>query len=205
MKTLLVIDSSILGGNSVTRKLTERFADNWLRNHDGWQVVRRDLAAEPLPHLDGAVIGAFFTPADDRNPEQAAVVERSDALIRELEGADAVVVGAPMYNFGVPSQLKAWVDQVARAGETFKYTENGPVGLLDDRPVFVLGARGGVYAEGSPNAAADFVFPYLKTVFGFFGITSVEMTAAEGMALGGEAAEEGLRAANESVDSLSVA
>jgi len=147
-------------------------------------VVHRDLAAAPLPHLDGATIGAFFTPAEARSDEQRGLIAASEQVIAELRAADTIVLGVPMHNFGIPSTLKAWIDHAARAGETFQYTENGPVGLLEGKKVYVLSAHGGDYSEGSPAAAMDFVTPYLKAVLGFLGLTDVDFVAAHGVAMG---------------------
>ena len=154
-------------------------------------MVVRDLSAQPIPHLDGERVGAFFTPAEERTAEQQQVDDFSLTLIEELKAADHVVLGLPMYNFGIPSQLKSWIDHVARAGITFRYTENGPQGLLDDKPVTVLAARGGLYA-GTDN---DTVTPYIKLFFGFVGITSVELVYAEGLNMGDEAKEKAMQEA----------
>lgn len=181
------------GANStlLATELTEK-----LRNaNPGAKVVVRDLLADALPHLDDSVLGAFFTPAEQRTPEQEAIVARSDALIAELQAADIIVIGAPMYNFGVSSQLKAYFDWIARAGVTFRYTANGPEGLVKGKRAFVVSARGGKYA-GTP---ADIQAPYLKTFLGFIGITDVNFIYAEGMNLGPDAASAGLASAREAI------
>ncbi|MCP5371083.1 MAG: FMN-dependent NADH-azoreductase [Hyphomicrobiales bacterium] len=185
MAHLLVIDSSPAGEASVSRRLTAGFVQTWRAAHPGGTVTRRDLAAAPLPHLDGDTIAAFFTPADARSAAQRDRVAASDAVIAELRAADTIVLGVPMHNFGVPSTLKAWIDHAARAGETFRYTEAGPVGLLTGKKVFVLAARGGDYGAGAPAAAMNFVDPYLKAVLGFLGLADVTFVAAEGVATAG--------------------
>jgi len=179
---ILVIKSSVFsdGGNSST--LVNAKVESLKAEHPGATIVERDLAANPIPHLDGDRVGAFFTPAENRTAEQQQVDDFSMTLIEELKAADHVVVGLPMYNFGIPSQLKSWIDHVARAGITFRYTENGPQGLIENKPVTILAARGGLYA-GTEN---DTVTPYIKLFFGFVGITDVEFVFAEGLNMGDE-------------------
>jgi FMN-dependent NADH-azoreductase len=194
MSKLLVINSSPMGDNSVSRKLTAAFVEKYSANHSDVVVMDIDVSALKLPHLDGEILGAFFTPADQHNPEQAAHAKRSGDLIEQLKEADAIVIGAPMHNFGIPSTLKTYIDHIARAGHTFKYSENGPVGLLEDKPVYILGTRGGNYsAMGYPHM--DFVLPYLKSVLGFLGIQNVTLIQANGLAMGPEAVESALNVA----------
>src|SRR5438477_8315051 len=150
MKTLLQIRSSIFSEGGQSSRLAERFIAAWREANPHGQVVVRDLAREPVPHLDAARFSAFLAKPGERTPEQQAVVAYSDALIAELKRADVVVLGLPMYNFGLPSTLKAYFDHIARAGETFRYTANGPVGLVTGKEVYVLAARGGMYL-GTPN------------------------------------------------------
>jgi FMN-dependent NADH-azoreductase len=140
----------------------------------------RDLATHPHPMLDEAALGALFTQPEQRTAEQAARVALDDALITQLQAADHVVLGVPMYNFGIPIQLKAWIDAIARGGVTFRYTENGPEGLLKGKKVYVALARGGLYRD----TPADSQVPYLKTVLAFLGITEVEFFYAEGLSMG---------------------
>jgi len=188
MSRLLVINSSPMGDQSATRQLTATFAQKYQESRPQTQVVERDVSALNLPHLDGEILGAFFTPAQERTQEQNRHVQRSEELIAEFKDAEAVVIGAPMHNFGIPSTLKAYIDHIARAGETFKYTENGPVGLVADKPVYLVAARGGDYSEnGLPHM--DFVLPYLQTVMGFIGIQNVKQLQANGLAMGEEAAQ----------------
>jgi len=151
----------------------------------------RDLGRNPHPALDEAALQALFTPAEQRSPEQAARVAQNDALIAELEAADVLVMGVPMYNFGVSAALKSWIDAVARAGVTFKYTDKGPVGLLQGKKVYVALARGGLYRD----TPADTQVPYLKSVLGFLGMTDIQFVYAEGLAMGPEAEQKALASA----------
>ena len=153
----------------------------------GARLTLRDLAATPHPLLDEAALGALFTPADQRTAEQAARVALDDALIAEIQAHDTLVLGVPMYNFGVPVQLKSWIDAIARAGVTFRYTANGPEGLLKGKKVYVALARGGLYRD----TANDSQVPYLKSVLGFLGLTDLHFIYAEGLAMGPEAASQG--------------
>jgi len=154
--------------------------------HPGASLTLRDLAATPHPTLDEAALGALFTPADKRNADQAERVALDDALIAELQAHDTIVLGVPMYNFGIPVQLKSWIDAIARSGVTFRYTASGPEGLLKGKKVFVALARGGLYRD----TANDSQVPYLKSVLGFLGLTDVHFIYAEGLAMGPEAAEK---------------
>ena len=158
----------------------------------GATVTLRDLAVTPQPTLDEAALGALFTPADKRSPEQAARVALDDALIAEIQAHDTVVLGVPMYNFGVPVQLKSWIDAIARVGVTFRYTEKGPEGLLKGKKVYVALARGGLYRDTDKDAQV----PYLKNVLGFLGMTDVSFIYAEGLAMGPAAAEKGFAQAH---------
>ena len=150
-------------------------------------LKQRDLASNPHPALDESALGALFTPAEKRTAEQAARVVQDDALIAEVQAADVIVLGVPMYNFGVPVQLKNWIDAIARNGVTFRYTETGPHGQLTGKKVYVALARGGRYR----GTEADSQVPYLKTVLGFLGMTDVHFIYAEGLNMGPEAAEQG--------------
>lgn len=179
---ILVIKSSVFGDGGNSSNLVNTKVEALKAEHPQATIVERDLGSNPIPHLDGDRVGAFFTPVEKRTAEQQQVDDFSMALIEELKAADQVVVGVPMYNFGIPSQLKSWIDHVARAGITFRYTENGPQGLIADKPVTVLAARGGLYA-GTEN---DTVTPYIKLFFSFVGITSVEFVFAEGLNMGDE-------------------
>lgn len=195
---LLEIKASVFSGNGQSSRLADEFVAQLRRQNLAAEIVERDLVAEPVPHLDGARVGAFFAKPEERTAEQKAVVAYSDALINELRRADVIVIGLPMYNFGAPSQLKAWFDHVARAGETFKYTEKGAVGLLTGKKAYVFAARGGVYA-GTPN---DWQTQFVRFFLGFIGITDVEFVYAEGLALGEESRNKGIAAAQAGVRRL---
>jgi FMN-dependent NADH-azoreductase len=182
MNILQVNSSARSQGSQSTRLAGELVARLRAANPHATHVVR-DLASDPHPALDEATLGALFTPAEQRSPEQAARVARDDALIAELQAADVLVLGVPMINFGVTSQLKNWFDAVAKARVTFAYTDKGPVGLLTGKKVYVVLTRGGVYRD----QPADTQVPYLKTMLGFLGMTDVEFIYAEGLAMGADA------------------
>lgn len=201
MATLLHINSSVRNEGSISRQLTAEFLEKWKASAPGAKVVVRDLAANPLPHLNEETLGAFFTPAEQRSPEQACAAQLSDQLVAELAAADVIVIGAPMYNFSVSSGLKAWIDHVARAGVTFKYTESGPVGLLKDKKVYVFTSRGGVYSEG-PAKTMDFHETYLRGVLGFIGLTDITFVHTEGLALGEDAAANAVSQSRKTIDAL---
>ena len=181
---LLHIDSSILGGHSVSRQLTASIVAQWVASHPGTSVDHLDLAADAPSHLSAESLG-FRLPAGaaltDAQQRENAVSER---LVTQFLAADVVVVGAPLYNFSVPSQLKAWIDRVAQVGRTFKYTEKGPQGLAGGKTVIVASTRGGVYSTSEAGRAMEHQESYLQTVFGFFGITDVRFVRAEGLAMG---------------------
>ncbi|NIM43793.1 MAG: FMN-dependent NADH-azoreductase [Hydrogenophaga sp.] len=198
MKTLLLIRSSLLLGNSQSNRLADRYVAAWQAAHPEGRVVVRDLAQNPVPHLDLARVGAFSTPAEQRTPEQQALVAESDALIDELQSADVVALGLPLYNFGIPSTLKAYFDHIARAGVTFRYTASGPEGLVKGKQVVVFAARGGLY-QGQPH---DTQTPYVRNFLGFLGMTDVRFVFAEGLNMGDEPRAQGLRSAESAIDSL---
>lgn len=172
MTKILRIDSSIKGEASITRRLSNKIVDQL-----GGELVSRD--ATRIPTIDGAWIGAAYTPADQRSDEQKQLLTLSDELIAELKAADTIVIGCGVYNFGVTGPLKAWIDQICRVGETFRYSEAGPEGLAGPKRVIVAYASGGVPA----GSAFDFATPYIKQVLGFIGITDVTVVAAEGVNL----------------------
>lgn len=184
------------GANST--KLADSITTRLKSKHPQATVEVRDLAANPHPVLDEAALGALFTPADQRTPEQAARVALDDALIAQVQSADVIVLGVPMYNFGIPVQLKTWIDAIARAGVTFQYTANGPEGLIKGKKVYLALARGGMYRD-TPN---DSQVPYLKTVLGFLGMTDVECVYAEGLAMGAEGAIQSFAKAEETLDTM---
>ncbi|HSX93308.1 MAG TPA: NAD(P)H-dependent oxidoreductase [Hydrogenophaga sp.] len=198
MKTLLLIRSSLLLGNGQSNRLADRYVAAWQAANPQGRVVVRDLAQSPVPHLDLARVGAFSTPAEQRTPEQQALVAESDALIDELQGADVIALGLPLYNFGIPSTLKAYFDHIARAGMTFRYTASGPEGLVKGKQVVVFAARGGLY-QGQPH---DTQTPYVRNFLGFLGMTDVRFVFAEGLNMGDEPRAEGLRNAESAIDTL---
>lgn len=198
MKTLLLIRSSILHGDGQSNRLADRYVAAWRAAHPDGRVIVRDLAQHPLPHLDLAHVGAFSTPAERRTPEQQAMVAQSDALIEELQGADVVALGLPLYNFGIPSTLKAYFDHIARAGVTFRYTANGPEGLVKGKQVVVFAARGGLY-QGQPH---DTQTPFVRNFLGFLGMSDVQFVHAEGLAMGDEPRARGLQAAQAQIDAM---
>ncbi|MBI2746694.1 MAG: NAD(P)H-dependent oxidoreductase [Burkholderiales bacterium] len=181
---VLHIDSSILSDNSVSRQLTRTIVAEWQAQHPGTTVDYLDLAAEAPSHLSAESLGfrlpATATLTDAQRRENAV----SEALVSQFLAADVIVVGAPLYNFSIPSQLKAWIDRVAQVGRTFKYTETGPVGLAGGKTVIVASTRGGVYSTSEGGRAMEHQESYLQTVFGFFGITDVRYVRAEGVAMG---------------------
>jgi FMN-dependent NADH-azoreductase len=184
---ILQINASARREGANSTRLADSITARLQAAHPGASLTLRDLAVTPHPVLDEAALGALFTPADQRSAEQAARVALDDALIAEIQAHDTVVLGVPMYNFGVPVQLKSWIDAIARAGVTFRYGANGPEGLLTGKKVYVALARGGLYRE-TPN---DSQVPYLKSVLGFLGLTDVHFIYAEGLAMGPEAASKG--------------
>ena len=192
MATLLHIKSSIFGNDGQSSQLAEKLISQWKAKNPQGNVVVRDLIAENIPHLDAAVMTALSTAAADRNPEQSAIVERSDQLIAELREADEVIMGVPMYNFGVPTQMKAYFDLIARAGVTFKYTEQGPVGLIETKPVYLLATRGGLYRDNGQ----DFQIPFVQQFLGFIGLHDSQVIYAEGLSMG-EMAQASLQKANQ--------
>jgi len=200
---LLHIDSSALGGNSVSRQLTQRIVAQWRALHPQTEVEYLDLAANAPGHLSADSLGFRLGPnAQGPSAEQRRENELSEQLVSQFLAADVVVVGAPMYNFSVPSQLKAWIDRIAQAGRTFTYTESGPKGLAGGKTVIVASSRGGVYSSDPVLAGLDHQESYLKTVFGFFGITDVRFVRAEGVAMGDAAKAEALSAADHAIASL---
>jgi FMN-dependent NADH-azoreductase len=169
---LLHLDASALGAHSVSRGLTAAIVAEFVGNHPGVEVTYRDLHAAPLGH--------WALPAGENDPAAA----ESAAVLEEFLAADVVVIGSPMYNFGISSSLKTWIDRIAVAGKTFTYTATGPQGLAGGKRVIIASSRGGVYAPGTPAAGMDFQEPYLRALFGFLGVTDIEFVRAEGVAMG---------------------
>ena len=187
MSILLISSSPNLEG-SASRALAQTLADSLAGDA---HIVVRDLGANPPPHLDQETIGAFYTPEAERTAEQNRKLALSDELIDELFAADAIVIAAPMHNFGITSSLKAWIDQVARVGRTFEPTGQGPKGLVTDRPVYVVTTRGGVYGPGTPFNHLDHLEPYLRRALNFIGLENISFIYAEGTTKG----DDGIKAA----------
>jgi FMN-dependent NADH-azoreductase len=189
MTTLLQINASLNNDNGQSSQLANQFVAAFHQRRPEAKIVVRDVAAaEPVPHLDAERFGAFITKPEERSGAQRSVVAYSDILINELKQADVIVLGLPMYNFGVPSQLKAYFDHIARVGVTFKYTEKGPAGLLTGKKVYVFAARGGLYAGTPMDTQTSYVRDFLR----FLGMTDVEFVYAEGLAISPESKEAGL-------------
>jgi FMN-dependent NADH-azoreductase len=192
---ILHITSSVRGNDSESTRVTQLIVDKLVSSNPGAQVVRRDFGAQPHPLLDGAAVGALFTPAEQRNAEQAARVALDDALIAEAQAADVIVIGAPMYNFGMPVQLKNWFDAIARSGVTFRYTETGPEGLLKNKKVYVATARGGVYpVEADPQV------PHIRMLLNFLGMSDHTFIYSSGLNMGPDAAAKGQQEADAAVE-----
>jgi FMN-dependent NADH-azoreductase len=188
MTTLLQINASIHADHGQSTQLASKFVQAFSDSHPDAQIIRRDLASDTVPHLSAERFAAFLSKPEQRSAAQSDVVAYSDALIAELKRADIIVLGLPMYNFGVPSQLKDYFDHIARAGETFRYTANGPVGLLTGKKVYVFAARGGLYAGTALDTQTSYVRDFLR----FIGIADIEFVYAEGLAISAESKASGL-------------
>lgn len=195
---ILQINSSARSENSHSTRLANVLVERLRADLPNATHTLRDLGRAAHPMLDEAALQALFTPSEKRTPEQAARVAQDDALIAEMQAADVLVIGVPMYNFGVSVQLKNWIDAISRAQVTFRYTENGPEGLLTGKKVYVALTRGGLY-RNTPN---DTQTPYLKTFFGFLGMTDVQFVYAEGLNMGPEAEQNALSSALEQIEQL---
>lgn len=196
MSSLLQIKTSIAGDDGQSSALSNAFVARWRQQNPRGRVVVRDLSDQPVPHLDQETLHAFITAADKRTAEQRKIVDYSDTLIGELRDADLVVFGVPMYNFGIASTLKAYFDHVARSGVTFRYTESGAEGMLEDKPVYLFATRGGVYSGGP----ADWQTGYLNTFLGFIGLKDTRFIYAEGLAMGEESQQKALDQAHEQIE-----
>lgn len=193
---ILQINSSARTEGSHSTRLANALVERLRAANPQAELTLRDLGRTPHPMLDEPALHALFSPADQRTPEQAARVALDDALIAEIQAADVVVLGVPMYNFGVPAQLKNWIDAISRVQVTFRYTEKGPEGLLKGKKVYVALTRGGLY-RNTPN---DTQTPYLQTFFGFLGMTDVQFVFAEGLAMGPEAEKNALASAYSQIE-----
>lgn len=193
----LLVTSSILGDNGQSNALAHHFKA-LAESRSGVAVTHRDVVANVLPHLAIEELGAWQTPAKERSAEQKALAAYSDELLAELRANDVLVLAVPMYNLGIPSQLKAWFDRVLRAGETFRYTENGPQGLIEGKRAIILAARGGQYA----GTELDSQTPHLKTMLGLMGIGDVEVVFAEGLNMDDDKRDAALKEAFQAIDQL---
>ncbi len=193
---ILQVNSSARGNGSQSTELANAITERLRARFPSAAVTVRDLARDPHPEQDEAALDALFTPAEQRSPVQAARVVLDDALIAEIQAADAIVLGVPMYNFGVPARLKNWIDAIARAHVTFRYTENGPEGLLKGKRVYVALTRGGLHRD----KPTDTLVPFLRNVLGFLGMTEVQFFYAEGLGMGAEAAEQAVRGARADIE-----
>lgn len=197
MRNILVIYSSLNQQTGNSSKLTREYLQN-LQSKGEVNIVERNLVTDGLGHLSAEEMQAWMTPAAERTAEQAELAAISDNLVEEVKAANEIVLGVPMYNFGIPSVLKAWIDRIARAGITFRYTEKGPQGLLDNKKVTILAARGGVYK----GTEFDTQSQYLTHFFGFVGITDVQFVYAEGLNMGPDSADNAFKQANEKIIEL---
>lgn len=196
MSKVLHIDSSVLGEQSVSRRLADELVSKLKEKHQQVEVQRRDLVADAVPHIDGTWLTAISTDEAARTEEQQRKAAYSDTLIEEAENAEMIVIAAPMYNFSVPSVLKAWFDHLARAGKTFRYTDQGPEGLLKDKVAYVVTTRGGIHRDQPSDAQV----PFIKSILSLIGIDDVHFIYAEGLNMGGDAREAGLRQAREAIN-----
>lgn len=201
MSNVLVLKSSILANYSQSNVLADYFVDQWRQQHSGDKIQVRDLAADPVPVLDGELVGALRPSDAPLTPRQQDALELSNTLIEELQASDVIVIAAPMYNFNIPTQLKNYFDLVARAGVTFRYTEAGPEGLLKGKKVYVLTSRGGIHKDTN----TDLVTPYLRVFLGFIGLTDVEFVFEEGIAYGPEMATKAQQDAKALITQLATA
>jgi FMN-dependent NADH-azoreductase len=198
MKTLLQINSSLFSGAGQSSQMAAQFIAGWLEANPQAAVVTRDLGATPVPHLTADRFSALISSIEGRTPEQQAVLDFADTLLDELQRADVIVLGLPMYNFGLPSALKAYFDHIARAGVTFRYTEQGPVGMLGGKKVYVFAARGGAYA----GTSADTQTAYVRNFLGFLGLNEIEFVYAEGLNMGEDSKQSALQTAQGEIRQL---
>ena len=202
MKSLLFLTSSLFGEDSKSTRLAGEFVSAWKVANGPVRIIHRDLANDEVPHLTGEHLAAWMTAPGQRSERQQRIANESDPLLEEVEAADVIVIAAPMYNFSISSTLKAWIDHITRAGRTFQYTANGPEGLLKNKKVFVVTARGGIYTGDSPAKAYDFQEPYLRTILGFNGLTDVTFIHVEGQKISPDAADAGIAQARQAVSDI---
>src|SRR5438552_2022587 len=201
MKNVLLVLSSPRGNESYSHRVANHVIDEIRAEHPGVEVVIRDLANDPLPHVAEPFVNGRGLPPEQRNAAQASALRVSDALIDEVDAADIIVLAVPMYNFGVPSALKAWIDHIVRPGRTFSYSKRGPVGLVQGKKGIVVVARGGVYSQG-PMMSFEFQESYLRTVLAFIGIVDLDIVRVEGLAMGEDAIRSALAHAETRVHNL---
>lgn len=201
---ILHVNVGMFGDNSVSTQLSNKIVQRLQANHADAQVVTRDLTGQSVAHLDAEIVLAASTQPEERTQRQTDELAITEALLEEVFAADVLVIGAPMYNFTIPSQLKAWFDRIAQAGRTFRYTENGPEGLLTDKRVIVASARGNIYINTNISAQ-DHQENYLKTILAFVGITDVTIVRAEGVNISDSQREESIQAASKDIEALSLA
>lgn len=194
-KRLLHINSSARLAGSESRRLSRRFVRQWIDSHPEYQVVERDLGSKPLPHLDEVMLDTMQLPPEQHTQEMVRIGDRIDMLIEEFLSADVVVLGVPMYNLGIPSTLKAYIDHIAMAGRTFAYTEQGAVGLVPDRPVYIITARGGLHS----GRETDQQLPYLKSLFNFLGVSDLNFIHSEGLNMGEAMRRKALQGAQDEI------
>jgi FMN-dependent NADH-azoreductase len=199
---LLHVDSGILGTSSVSRRLSAAAVAQWRERYPKTNIVYRDLVSDPIDHLTGDLLAAQGIDTGQHSTATRLALVVSERVLDEFLAADVVVIGAPMYNFGIPSQLKAWIDRLAVAGKTFRYTEKGPLGLAGGKMVIVASSRGGFYGADSPLNAIDHQEKYLSTIFGFFGITDIRFLRAEGVNVSVEQRQKAIAAAERNVVQL---
>ena len=199
---LLHVDSSILGTQSASRQLSAEIVDNWCKTHPGTTVEHLDLAADAPNHFGADALGIKVCVQADPTEAQRFENGVSERLIAQFLAADVIVIGAPFYNFSIPTQLKAWIDRLAQVGRTFKYTEQGPVGLAGGKTVIVTSTRGGAYSTSEGGQAMEHQESYLKVIFGFFGISDVRIVRAEGLAMGEAPKAQAMAAAREQIPLL---
>ena len=202
MANLLFVASSLFGDDSQSRLIASELIDRWRLSHPRSTVVERELTADGIPHLSLAALTASMTPADARTTAERQAASLADALIEEVEAADVMVLAAPMYNFSIPSTLKAWIDHITRGGRTFRYGAGGAEGLLKGKKVFVITGRGGVYSGDSPAKGMDFQEPYLRAMLGFLGLVDVTFIHVEGLKISPEAAASGIERARKAIGAL---
>jgi len=201
MTTLLRLDTSLFSGHGVSTQLSEELVSKLREENAELKVIHRNFAEQAVPHLDGEWLQALMTPTEKRNESQHSKVDYSDQLIAELQEADTLVIGLPMYNFSIPSMLKAWFDHVARAGTTFKYTSTGSEGLLANKKVFLVTTRGGIHKD----QASDTQMPFVKTFLGFLGLNDIDVIYAEGLNMGDDMKSKAIESAKEAIETLTSA